>query len=140
MMKMLKLAFAAVLAVTSVASTSALAYESKHRCDVVLYDGLTKAGTKRLVLCVAPGGVSYNFGPVNGKPELDVVIPTSKVLSYNNRFPSIELRNGTHSYEVSDDSIIVSNKGGHLATVKMRDPRVSELGHALTQYGIREAD
>lgn len=140
MMNMKKLAFAATMAMTALTSADALAYASNHACNAVLYDGLTQSGTKRLVLCASTGGVLYNFGPVNGKAELDVIIPTKKTLSYNNRYPSLELHNGAYTYEVSSDSIIVSNKTKTLATVKMREPRVSNLGWGLQEYGIPEAD
>lgn len=140
-MKMKQAIIAAALAVTTLApSLPAHAYESKHRCDVVLYNGLTQAGTKRLVLCISPGGVSYNFGPENGKPELDIVVPVSKVTHYNNRYPSLALRNGQYQYEVAEEGIYVSGPKGHLATIKMRESEVNELYTPLTQYGISNAD
>lgn len=121
---------------TLLASLPVQALTHKYPCDELVYDALTKEGGKRLQLCKSKGQINYNFGPTNGKSELDVLIPVTLTMLYTEDDPSFEMNRGNYNYTLFDNKLMVCRGEEVLADIDMRPPMVNNLIKSLLPYGV----
>lgn len=133
----MKRACTALIAMTALlTSLPASALTHKYPCDELVYDALTKEGNKRLQLCKSKGQINYNFGPTNGKSELDVLIPLTFTVMYTEYETSLEMYRGDYSYALFDNRLMVCRDEKVLADIEMRKPMVDTLMKSLLPYGV----
>lgn len=129
---------------TFIATSTALPVQAlthKYPCDELVFDALTKTGDKRIQLCKSGHKINYNFGPMNGKSELDVLVPIMSVVLHTNQYsrnldPAIELFRGDYSYTVYPDILLVSKSEIRLADIPLKKPIYNNLMEGLLPFGV----